>query len=1042
MLIPGTQVGDFVVEAALGSGALAVVYRVRHEQTGRRSALKVLRLLRSDVERSFLRAARIRADLAHPGIVLVRDMLEVDHAPGLLQDLVEGPSLDRWIAEKQPTISESVGVFRAILTAVSHAHGVGVVHGDLKPRNILMHWAHGEWRPRITDFGIAKMLNPEDAEASATTVGAVLGTPGFMAPEQYGSAADADERADIFALGAILYQLVTGIPAFVPPGTDARRQAALAEDYPPPSDPDLPAEICEAIAGCLRAEPSTRWSDCTVLGAALPKAPKPRPISELPTELGLVRIDGLTEGSHVPAALDAFVGRETPLQRLGDWVSSPGRVLTILGSGGMGKTRLALHFAEDVRWRFSGGVWFVDLSSARDQAGMLRLVAQALGIPLEPSEGSAQLGRVLRALDRTLVVLDSLDQIADVACEVVTDWLKGAPELRVLQTSRRRLQVPGEQVLQLGALLGAKGRPHPGVELFEVRARCATPGLTLDEGERGAVVQIVEKLEGIPLAIELVAARAEIMKPSEMARHLSQSGLELVDLSASRGGMFGAMARAGNKRHRTMRSCLDWSWELLSPAERSTLSQLAIFDGGFTLEAAEAVVQLNEGSGPVFDLLQRLTHHSLIVLRSPSGPRVLTRFHMLELVREYALEHIEHRQDVELRHGYFFAQYGSLDFHTQLCSDGSDACYRALLLEAGNLGRATAVAVDAGHDQTAVRLLSAGDLLVERGLHWPGWRETVEVLHARTPEGAAGGCKLARMLGWDVQRQGDWQRAADLFTQGIRLAEHCEQPAQALLNRIGLSHALRSGGELVRAYAAVQPVPAAARQLGLAWVEVRARMAIVGLIPGDSDLVQGREHLRTAIQIASESGDARGQVAATVSLATALSQDDETGLLMEGALSRVRVLGRGSLVAEVISMAGVCHMHRGERDLAEEWLRRAREMIVSLGHLDRQLLVDSRLMRVLALQGAAQEAVQLRDELLLQLGFGELGDQLSFNIWKNLAHGALVMGEQASLEEALQQAEQILARHPVTQASLMAGSDMEKLRQAVAQGSASGPAKP
>jgi non-specific serine/threonine protein kinase len=1046
VLIPGTQVGDFVVEAALGSGAVAVVYRVRHERTGRRYALKVLRLLRADVERRFLREARIQASLVHPGIVPVRDMLEVGRAPGLLQELVEGPTLDRWIAEKQPTTSESLAVFRGILMAVSHAHRMGVVHRDLKPQNILMHWSHGEWRPRITDFGIAKLLNPDDPSMPQTAVGAVLGTPGFMAPEQYSSAADADERSDIFALGTVLYQLVTGMPAFHQSGMDARHQAAMAEDYLPAVDlvPDLPDKVSEAIAGCLRPAPSDRWPDCAALAAALPRGPKPVPISELPTELDRVPVVELVQASHVPVALDAFVGREAELQGLGAWAESQCRAMTILGPGGMGKTRLALHFAENARWRFSGGVWFVDLSTARDQAGMLRMVAQVLGIPLEPSRASAQLGRVMRALDRTLVVLDNLEQIADVACEVVTDWLKSAPKLRVLLTSRRRLQIPGEQVLQLGALVGAEGGPHPGVELFEARARCVTPDMTLDEEERAAVVRIVEELEGIPLAIELVAARAAIMMPSEMAERLARSGLERVELNVSRAGMLGAMNKAGNKRHRTMRACLDWSWSLLSPAERSTLSQLAVFDGGFTLEAAEAVVQVDDGSGPVFDLLQCLTHHSLVTLRSPSGPGGLARFHMLDLIRAYALEHVEHRQDVERRHGHFFARYGSLAFHNQVCSDSSMACYRALLLEIDNLARATAVAVDAGQDETAARLLSAGDLLVERGFHWPGWAEMVETVHARSPDGAAEGCKLARMLGWDVLRQGDWQRAVDLFAEGIGRAERCEQPAQALLNRIGMSYALRSGGDQARAFAAVQPVPAAAEHLDLPWVEARARMAIVGLIPGDVSLVQGREHLRIAIQISADSGDARGEVAATVNLAAALGncgEEDEAGVLMEAALTRVQVLGRGSLVAEVMSMAGVRHMYQGELDLAEEWLRRASKMIVSLGYLHRQMLVHSRLMRVLAMQGAHQEAAQMRDELLQQLGSGEIADQISFYMWKNLAHAALRMGEQTSLEEALQQAEQILARHPDSP-SLMAGSDLETLRQAVAQGSVSGPTKP
>ena len=1049
MLIPGTRVGDYVVERALGSGAVSVVYRVVHEESGRRYALKVLRLLRDDVERRFLREARIQASLVHPGIVPVRDILQVGDAPGLLQELVEGPLLDRWIAEARPAVEDGLGVFRALLSAVSHAHNLQVVHRDLKPRNVLMHWSHGAWRPRITDFGIAKLLGEAGEDTVATSVGVVLGTPGYMAPEQYTDAGQADERSDVFALGAILYELLTGVPVFPQSTLEGRQDAAMAGEYTKPDAlvPDLPPAVVETIKRCLSPRPEDRLASCAALGKALPRPPRSLPISEQPTELSRLHEEPATTRSHVPVALDAFVGRQSELAHLGRWAEGASRVLTILGTGGMGKTRLALRFAEDARWRYPGGVWFVDLTSAKDQASILRTVAQVLGVPLGPTQATQQLGRVLNAMGRTLLVLDNLEQVAASASAVVSTWLRSTHDLRVLQTSRLRLEIPGEQVLEVGPLERGEGEVHPGVQLFEARARSARSGFELSPQERRDTARIVSELEGIPLAIELVAARAAVMRPSEILLRMEKAGMDPSQPSVSKGGMLGEKRPGGIARHRTMRACMDWSWSLLSPAEQWVLSQVSVFEGGFTLDAAEAVVQVPRDldSSPVFDLLQRLINHSLIMLRSPPGPDLPGRFLVLDLVRAFAREHLEQREEVEARHALYFAEFGAVRFQAQVRSHGGLARYRALLLEIDNLARATSVSVAAERDDVATRLLAAGNLLVDRGFRWPGWREAVEQVYARTPEEASRRSTLTWMIGLDAMRDADCVRAVALFTEGVGHAEHMGQRAPELLNRIGLSYALRTAREMVRAYAAVQHVPAAAQRLDLWWIEVRAHMAISGLVPGDAEMSKSIEHLEQAIRISRDHGDIRAEITATGNLGVVLEDQgrgEEADAIIEAILPKIQQLGPSRLEAEMASVAGLRSLLKGDVDLAVERLRRADRRIGSLGVRGQQLLVRARLMRALAVQGQTEEVVRIRAEWFADGPPQDVIDGTQYEIWVSLAHVARTLGDPERFRAAMQQVEAILAVDPPFHVTLLSSGDLETLRAAVAQGSVSTSSRP
>lgn len=195
VLETGQTVERFTVEAKLGEGGMAAVYRVRHNTLGSYHALKLLKVANPDIKRRLVEEGRVQASLHHPNIVAVTDVLVVDGQPGLLMELVDGPTLEEWLWSNRPTLEQAEALFRGVVAGVGRAHRAGLVHRDLKPGNILLDVADGMVIPKVTDFGLAKILADEDGGHSQTRSGVTLGTPQFMAPEQIRNAKSVDQRA-------------------------------------------------------------------------------------------------------------------------------------------------------------------------------------------------------------------------------------------------------------------------------------------------------------------------------------------------------------------------------------------------------------------------------------------------------------------------------------------------------------------------------------------------------------------------------------------------------------------------------------------------------------------------------------------------------------------------------------------------------------------------------------------------------------------------------------------------------------------------------
>jgi predicted ATPase/DNA-binding SARP family transcriptional activator len=309
---------------------------------------------------------------------------------------------------------------------------------------------------------------------------------------------------------------------------------------------------------------------------------------------------GATPPTNLPTPVSSFVGREDELGVIERLIGDH-RLVTVTGTGGAGKTRLAIEIAGRVAGAFPDGVWFVDLAQVDAVGDVGGAVASSLGVA-EPSvtDGVATIAARLRT-QSVLLVLDNCEHVVSAVADLAESVLEGAPQVRILATSRRPLEVAGEALTHVTGLETSEGETEAGdaEQLFAVRAAAVQPGFTIDEANRADVAEICRHLDGMPLAIELAAARVDTLSPGEIARHLGDRFRLLAD------------AHADRSSRRSLRASLDWSRDLLDPDERRAFDQLGVFDGPFTVGAAAAVVEAPTEIDAV-DMLRHLVGASLI----------------------------------------------------------------------------------------------------------------------------------------------------------------------------------------------------------------------------------------------------------------------------------------------------------------------------------------------------------------------------------------------------------------------------------------------
>ena len=585
--------------------------------------------------------------------------------------------------------------------------------------------------------------------------------------------------------------------------------------------------------------------------------------------------------NNLPQQVTSFVGRERELAQARDLLSR-GRLLTLLGVGGLGKSRLSLQIAAEMLDAFPDGVWLVELASIADERLVPLSVASALGVK-EESGHPVQDALVKHVAQRQiLIILDNCEHLIDACAHLAKALLQAGAQVRILTTSREPLRIAGETTLQLPTL-SLPDDPSPSlsalrdvdaIRLFVDRATAADPAFHLDEHNAAPVTEVCRRLDGIPLAIELAAARVRVLPVDRIAARLNDRFKLLTEGD-----------RTALKRQQTLRARIDWSHDLLTPGERALFRRLSVFAGGWSLEAAEAVGGGGDvDDGDVLDLLTRLVEKSLVAPEADG-----TRYHFLETIREYAAEQLRdsgEEEDVRMRH---------LEWYLALFEAGrpnligpEQATWLARFdMERENLFAAHRYCDSApGGGELGMRLISAvRRYWFDRGLLGLGYRTTMEALarpsaQAQTPA-----------------------RAAVLNDAG-QIAAYMGLYAEAQAHLVASLAVARALGDRQRIAYLLQP-------LGLACM-------------GIGDLAAAHEYLEEALVMARESGDAREIAAALNSLAqiARMEGDLETA---EPLYREVLEIGRDMPDVAAFSLLNLAMVAIG-RDSSD----RAREMLLEV----------------------------------------------------------------------------------------------------------------
>lgn len=628
----GSRLGRYEIVALLGAGGMGEVYHARDSRLERDVAIKVLPPeLAADRERieRFEREARAAGRLNHPVVTIVHDVGTHDGTPYLVCELLEGETLGTTLKRGSLPPRRAIDCAVQIARGLAAAHDVGVVHRDLKPENLFL-LRHD--RIKILDFGLAKLRETGGGEShdprtmeTRTLPGVVMGTAGYMAPEQV-QGLPADSRCDIFALGAILYEMLSGRRAFAGDSAVETMHQVLTGAPAPLADaaPGVSPALEALVRRCLEKRPEQRFQSAGDLAHAL---------EALSSESGSapsVATPAFPQ-SNLPVPLSSFVGRERELEELSKLVARS-RLVTLSGPGGCGKTRLAIEVAQRSQEEFPAGVFLVELAPVAD-AGVAALeAARTLDVREAPGEGAAEAVARRIGHDRLLLVLDNCEHLIDAAAELAETLLAACPQLAVLATSREPLRVTGEVVRQVssltlpdpnGALPPAEELlAYDAVRLFVERASAAADGFALDDANAADVMLLCHRLDGFPLALELAAARVPALSVAGIVGRLDD-----------RFRLLAGGRRTALTRQQTLQATVDWSFDLLTDAQRAVFCRLAVFHGGFDLAAAEAVCA-GDGVDPgdVAVLVGELVERSM-VLADVGGPE--TRYRLLETMREY-----------------------------------------------------------------------------------------------------------------------------------------------------------------------------------------------------------------------------------------------------------------------------------------------------------------------------------------------------------------------------------------------------------------------
>jgi predicted ATPase/predicted Ser/Thr protein kinase len=975
----GSELAGYRIAGLLGRGGMGFVYEAEHLLLKRKAALKTLAPELgggNEFRERFIRESQTVASIDHPNIIPIYDAGDLGGLVFIAMRYVQGPDLEQMLEQVGALDAhQALSILEQVAGALDAAHAHEIVHRDVKPPNVMIE--DGSGRIYLMDFGIAKQGG---RERGMTEAGMFIGTVDYAAPEQV-ETKEITHLADIYAFGGVLFQCLTGKKPYERDSEIAVMYAHVTEPPPKVTDhrPELPEALDAVIAKAMAKAPDDRYQTCRAMiddaRAALGDAMGP--------SSGATMMPGLTAAapetevavtSNLPTPPTALVGRDEELQTVMDLVhDASARLVTLTGLGGTGKTRLALEAVNTLAGEFDES-YFVDLAPIQDPQLVGSAIAEVLGVR-EAHDRLITETIAERIGDHSMLLfLDNFEQVLT-AAPTIGELLGLVPALKVVTTSRAPLHVRGEREYAVPPL-GMSDDPEraansAAVRLFVERAQEAKASFELSDDNADAVIEICRQLEGIPLAIELAAARVKLMTPAQILERLGEKRLSFLTGSAT------------GDRQGTLREAIDWSYNLLDDTGKAVFARLGVFVGGCSLDAAEAVAgqPLGLEFGEVLDGVAQLVDNSL--LRQGESADGEPRFNMLETIREYAIDRLaeigelEHTRDAHLERYLALAETAE----PELTRAGQAAWLQRLTEENDNIRAALAWSFESAQVELGLRLAGA---LVRywsiRGLMTEGRRWLADALDASTgvPSGVL--AKAYYAAGFAALGQGDYLQAKPFFEEALQLARQAEDvrlEAQALqqIGWIVMTRGTYEDSHETRARELASKALELAQGIGDKLVQSGALNILAELAGEEGDEQRERELYEQSLTLRRELGDRRLIANSVLTLGRAELTRGEferaTPLLQEGFTLAKELHDTWSMSLALIYLGRVELQSGGEPDEAGRLFSEALALAKERG--DKRVAAEclQGLAAVLGVQGDHEDSAKLfgaGDALLESIG--------------------------------------------------------------------------
>jgi predicted ATPase len=835
------------------------VYRARDTRLGRTVAIKVLPQRFSEVpelKQRFHHEARAISTLSHPNICALHDIGHHEGTDFLVLEFVEGHTLRKILASGAPPVRRTLQIAVQVAEGLAKAHEAGIIHRDLKPENLMV----SAEVVKILDFGLAKIGVGEEGDtctvASAQTEpGAILGTYKYMSPEQ-ASGQPMNFQSDQFSFGTVLYEMATGKHPFQKSSLP-QTLLAITRDEPKAIgslNPEIPPPFCWVVERCLAKEPEKRYfSTRDLLRDLVAIRDRLTDLQPRPAE---------TRPSNLPAPSALLIGREKELAAAKQLLLRRDvRLITVTGPGGIGKSHFATEAAREMVDDFPLGIYFVPLAAVNDANLVPSLIAQTLGV--RESGGQTPVDSLRDYLRSSvcgpmLLLIDNFEHLL-AAAPLLSELLALAPNLKMMVTSRAALRVHDENEFPLPplALPARKATPSvqelsqcPAIALFVQRAVAVKPDFALTDENASAVTEICTRLDGLPLALQLAAARIKLLSPSAMRNRL-----------ASRLQLLTSGARDLPARQQTLRQAIDWSYDLLSEPEQKLFRRLSVFAGGFTLEAAESVCDTKQDLGlDLLDGMASMVDNSMArqIEQSDEEPR----FAMLETIREYGLEKLAASGEEALTKKSH-AAYCLVVAEEGAAADadgGQNEWLNRFETEHDNFRTALEWLTEKRNTEWGLRLGIALFRFWEMREYLSEGRERLGKLLGLAETNPANNLRMRALFAAGVLSsvQRDYVAANKLFSESLEIAKALDDKQSMAISLNGLAVMAREQGDLASAVSLFEESLLLWKNLGDRLAAARGLSNLASVLKSQGNYAQARVLYDECLSIFRELGDGAG----------------------------------------------------------------------------------------------------------------------------------------------------------------------------------------